>query len=171
MQAQSEGQQKEQPTVVSETEELAVITAYLLNGGTLAKAKKFTAGAMESVYSMSYNLYKSGHYEKAARGFQYLCFYDHWNARNFLCLGACQQMMRLFDDALRTYDYTARIDRTNPLAKAYMGDCYRALGDDYRASIMYESAIEDAIENKFKHPEIIRINKLLKTLKNDEGEQ
>ncbi|MRI32763.1 CesD/SycD/LcrH family type III secretion system chaperone [Endozoicomonas sp. OPT23] len=158
-----------QVTKVPENDELATITEYLLNGGTLAEAKSFSKGALESIYSMSYNQYQSGRYEKAARGFQYLCFYDHWNPRNFLCLGACQQMLRLYGDALKTYEYAARMDKKNPLPKVYMGDCYLALRDEHRARIVYESAIKDADTNHISHAELTRIKNLLATLFDHEG--
>ncbi len=157
-------------THVPDNEELATITEYLLNGGTLAEARNFSKGALETIYSMAYNQYQSGRYEKASRGFQYLCFYDHWNSRNFLCLGACQQMLKLYGDALKTYEYAARMDRKNPLPKVYMGDCYLALKDEHRARIVYQSAIRDAGVNNLNHGELTRIKNLLETLFDHEGD-
>ena len=151
------------------SEQLASITEYLLTGGTLGEVKEVNQATMTSIYNMAYTQYQNGHYDEAAKGFQYLCFYDHWNAEYFLCLGACQQMMRLFGQAIKTFEYAARMDIKNPLAKVYIGDCFLALKQDNNAIVVYQSALRDAAKYKVEHPELVRIKSLLESWKNEGG--
>lgn len=152
-------------------EDLAPVAHFLMDGGTIAEANNITPESLEVIYSMAFNQYQNNHFEEAARGFQYLCFYDHWNSRNFLCLGACQQMMRLFGQAIHTYFYAARLAPENPLPLAYIGDCYLALNKSDKAITAYKTAIEHASKHQFEHAEIQRITNLISTLdvNNDGG--
>ncbi|WP_062266538.1 SycD/LcrH family type III secretion system chaperone [Endozoicomonas arenosclerae] len=160
-----------QPFQAPDSQELATITEYLLTGGTLAEANQMSEGALEAIYTSGYNQYQNGHFEEAARKFQYLCFYDHWNARNFLCLGSCQMMLKSYGQAIRTFEYTARMDITNPLAKVYMADCYMALRERGMAEIIYKSALKDAEKYQFSHLELTRVKNLLQTFEDKQGGQ
>ncbi|WP_257280806.1 MULTISPECIES: SycD/LcrH family type III secretion system chaperone [unclassified Endozoicomonas] len=160
-----------QPLQAPDTQELATITEYLLTGGTLAEANQMSEKGLESIYSHGYNQYQNGHFEEAARIFQYLCFYDHWNARNFLCLGSCQMMLKTYGQAIKTLEYAARMDISNPLAKVYMGDCYLALKERGIAEVVYKSALKDARKHQFTHLELERVENLLQTFEDEKGGQ
>ena len=145
-------------------DQYAKILSYLSKGGTLAKANKISRSSLEATYSMAYNQYTTGHYEEAAKAFQYLCFYDQWNPRNFLCLGACQQMLHLYGQAFATYTFAFRLDASNPLPLIYMADCSLALNRVEKAIEIYKAALNQAENLSFKHKEIKRVETLLATI-------
>ncbi|KEQ17610.1 SycD/LcrH family type III secretion system chaperone [Endozoicomonas numazuensis] len=160
-----------QPFQAPDSQELATMTEYLLTGGTLAEANQMNEKALEAIYAHGYSQYQNGHFEEAARIFQYLCFYDHWNARNFICLGSCQMMLRAYGQAIKTFEYAARMDIKNPLAKVYMGDCYLALKERGIAKVIYKSALKDASKHQFSHLELTRVERLLQTFEDEQGGQ
>ena len=142
----------------------AKILTYLASGGSLAEANNISQGMLETIYGTGYNQYTTGHYEEAARVFQYLCLYDQWNPRNYLCLGACQQMMHLYAQAIQTYTFAFRLDARNPLALIYMADCNLALNRVDKAKEIYKTALKLAKSNDFSHKEVDRADVLLGTL-------
>ena len=144
-----------------ENEHFAEIMAFLANGGTVAQANNISESALESVYIMAHNQYTNSHYEEAAKGFQYLCFYDQWNPRNFLCLGACQQMLRVFGQAIQTYLFAFKLDPTNPLPLIYMADCHMALNKVEKAAKIYRAALDLARETRFAHKEVNKAETIL----------
>lgn len=150
-----------QATSAIDNDHFAEITAFLASGGTVAQANKISEAALESVYSMAYNQYTNGHYEEAAKGFQYLCFYDQWNPRNFLCLGACQQMLRVYGQAIQTYLFAFKLDPASPLPLAYVADCHMALNKTEKAAEIYQAALKLAEETGFTHKEISRAETML----------
>ena len=161
----------EQPLQSVSTDELANLAAFLSKGGTLAKLNNISPDAMEATYTMAYHHYQSGNYEEAVKTFQYLCFYDQWNPRYFLSLGACQQMLRLYGQAIKTYYYAAKLDHANPIPLVYMGNCYKALQQFDKATRVYEAAVELADSNSVQHHDIETIRKKLRAIKNSPEEK
>lgn len=60
---------------------------------SLAEGLGVDRAGLEGFYGVSRNLYASGRYPEAVRGFEMLCLYDHTNADYWLALGRCRQMM------------------------------------------------------------------------------
>ena len=154
-----------------DNEHFAEITAYLASGGTLAQANNISEAALETVYTMAYNQYTNGHYEEAAKGFQYLCFYDQWNPRNFLCLGACQQMLRVYGQAIQTYLFAFKLEPTSPIPLVYMGDCHLALNKVEKAIEIYKAALKLASDTGFTHKEVTRAETILAAIDVDVSEK
>ncbi len=153
-----------------DNEKMAVVMDFLANGGTLAEANDITEQALEATYHMAYNQYTNGHYEEAARGFQYLCFYNQWNPRYFISLGACQQMLKVYGQAIETFTYASRLDPENPLPLVYIGDSYNALHQEERARLAYTAATLLAKKIKFSHKEVSRAENLLFVLEENKKE-
>ncbi|PJE79760.1 Chaperone protein IpgC [invertebrate metagenome] len=116
-------------------------------GGTFKDLKQMSDEAMEAIYSVAYNLYQSGKYAEAQKIFQFLCFYDHFNRKYFMGLGACQQMLKQYDQALEIFAFAVMLDGSDPGAMIYMGDCHLALGDQPMAIQSYEMAMDCAGDN------------------------
>lgn len=151
-------------TQAVDDDQFATIISYLSSGGSLAEANKISRSSLEATYSVAYNQYTSGHYEEAAKAFQYLCFYDQWNPRNFLCLGACLQMLHLYGQAIENYAFAFRLDASNPLPLIYIADCNLALNRVEKAVETYKTALKHAEDLSFRHKEIKRAETLLATI-------
>lgn len=124
--------------------------AFLATGGSIAEANGISEGILNATYSMAYSQYSSGHYYEAAKVFQYLCLFDQWNPRNFVGLGACQEMVQLFDQAVSTFSYAIELDRTAPHPYLYKAKCLLALGRNKEA--------EESLKIGLKFAEALDVN-------------
>ncbi|MGI9276703.1 MAG: tetratricopeptide repeat protein [Endozoicomonas sp.] len=147
----------------------AIFVSYLSKGGNLAKLGNVSTQDLEATYSMAYNKYQGGQYEEAARAFQYLCFYDQWNPRNFICLGACQLMLGVYTQAIQTLSFAFKLDRRNPLPMVYVGDARMALKQLDKAYRAYATALKLAKVTNFQHEEMTRVKSVLSRLNANKG--
>lgn len=115
-------------------------------GGAFKDLKDMSDEAMEAIYSVAYSLYQSGKYDESLKIFQFLCFYDHFNRKYFMGLGACQQMLKNYQGALEVFTFATVLDSEDPRPMVYIGDCHLALGDKEKARQSYETAIKWAGE-------------------------
>ncbi|WP_330926235.1 SycD/LcrH family type III secretion system chaperone [Candidatus Sororendozoicomonas aggregata] len=115
---------------------------HFIQGGTFKDLQKMSDESMEAIYSVAYSLYQSGKYDEAVQIFQFLCFYDHFNKKYFLGLGACQQMLKKYSSAIEIFTLATVLDADDPRAMVYLGDCYLATDNREKAQEAYETAIE-----------------------------
>lgn len=101
----------------------------VFSGGTLRDLKGVTDGEMETLYTIAYNYYTTGHYEDADKLFRFLVRLDHTNAKMWIGLGAVQQVRKEFKDATTSYGYASFLDLENPKPQYYAAQCFLALGD------------------------------------------
>ncbi|WP_201772472.1 SycD/LcrH family type III secretion system chaperone [Endozoicomonas elysicola] len=134
-------------------------------GGTFKDLKNMSDDAMEAIYSVAYNLYQSGKYEEAKKVFQFLCFYDHFNRKYFLGLGACQQMQKQYDSAIEIFSFATILDSDDPRPMMYIGDCHMAKGDKEKAQIAYETSIEWSDGSPEYAKDLERAKNMLENLK------
>lgn len=118
------------------------LTDFFSNGGTFQELKNLSDDTMESVYSVAYNLYQNGKYAEATKVFQFLCFYDHYNAKYYLGLGGCRLMQKEYESAIDFFGFAAAMDTDDPRAMLYIGDCHLAMGDDEAAKIAYQTSAD-----------------------------
>ena len=83
---------------------------FFSQGGTFKDLKNISGDAMEAIYSVAYSLYQSAKYKESLKIFQFLCFYDHFNKKYFMGLGACQQMLKNYDSALEIFTFVTVLD-------------------------------------------------------------
>lgn len=133
-------------------------------GGTFKDLKNMSDDAMEAIYSVAYNLYKGGKYEEAQKVFQFLCFYDHFNRKYFLGLGACQQMQKQYDNAIEIFSFATILDSDDPRPMLYIGDCHMAKGNKEEARLAYETSIEWANNDSEYTQDLERAKNMLKNL-------
>ena len=133
-------------------------------GGTFKDLKDVSDDAMEAIYSVAYNLYQSGKYLEAQKVFQFLCFYDHFNRKYYLGLGACQQMLKQYDKAIEIFSFTTILDSDDPRPMLYIGDCHMAKGDKENARIAYETSLEWASDSEQYFDDIERVKNMLENL-------
>ncbi len=134
------------------------------NGGTFKDLKNMSDEAMEAIYSVAYSLYQSGKYDESLKIFQFLCFYDHFNKKYFLGLGACQQMLKNYESALEIFTFATVLDADDPRPMVYIGDCYLAIDNKEKARHSYETAIEWAGNNSEYAQEKQRAENMLENI-------
>ena len=140
---------------------MAIVGDYMARGGSLAEASNISEEAQEAIYELAYLKYNNGLYEKSARLFQFLCLYNQWNPRFFTGLGACQQMVSLYGEAIDTYLYAISLDANDPHPMIYVGDCYVALEQYQKARLAYRASVLMAHESGTTSPEVSRVEKMI----------
>ncbi|WP_299731955.1 SycD/LcrH family type III secretion system chaperone [uncultured Endozoicomonas sp.] len=140
------------------------LMGFFSKGGTFKDLKDVSDDAMEAIYSVAYNLYQSGKYDEAQQIFQFLCFYDHFNRKYFMGLGACQQMKKEFDKAIEVFSFATLLDSDDPRPMIYIGDCHMGKGDKEKAKIAYETSMDWAGESTDYAQDIERAKNMLENL-------
>ena len=100
---------------------------------TMREFKGITKAEMEAVYSVGFNMYRTGRYEDAGKLFQFLVLFDHLNPKYWLALGAVQQVAKDFKGAVASYAYASFLDLENPKPQLHAAECFLALGDKENA--------------------------------------
>ena len=132
-----------------------MLADYFSRGGTFKELKNLTDESMEAIYSVAFNLYQGGRYDEAKKVFQFLCFYDHYEKKYFLGLGACQMMEQEFETAVELFSFASALDTDDPRAMLYIGDCHMAMGKPAAAKLAYETAVKWAGDQaEFKDEQI-----------------
>ena len=98
--------------------------AYLAQGGTLKTLRNIDEPQLDTVYSVAYSRFNSGHYEDALMMFRHLCLLDHTQYAYFLGLGLAQFELSQFNRAAATLTHAAKLDRSNPEALLIAGKCF-----------------------------------------------
>lgn len=112
------------------TEEVAELVRKMFEtGATLKNLRGLDARDMEVIYSVAHGFYSEGKYEEAERAFQFLCLYDHTNARYWMAFGACEQMLKKYESAIRGYAQSFAFNADDPWPLVRTAECRLALGD------------------------------------------
>ena len=119
-----------------------MLANFMVNGKTLGELKGLTRDNMEAVYSVAYNAYNSGRYKKAHQAFQFLCYFDHLEQKNWMGLGACRQMLKEYPDAVEAYTFAGLLDADDPHPPLQAADCHIAMGNRDAAISGLSTAIE-----------------------------
>ena len=121
--------------IPAETKELVENLAnYFVHGGTLKEAKGLSSTNMEVLYTLGYNLYKSGKSEDAEKVFKLITLLDYGELKYWIALGAVQQSMRKFDAAIKAYQMATLLDSSDPRSQYHAAECFLALGDKENAA-------------------------------------
>ncbi|WP_461535782.1 SycD/LcrH family type III secretion system chaperone [Spongorhabdus nitratireducens] len=152
-----------EPTAASESYDNP-LEEFLARGGTLQQLNGISDEAMEATYSMAHAHYESGNYEQAAEAFQYLCYHDHEEPRYFMGLGACQQMLKTYGQAAKTFFYVAGLDTSDPTPLFAMVDIYLALRNYDKALAVLDEALKVAGKDKRYSNHILRGTMLKKRI-------
>ncbi|MDD7805459.1 MAG: SycD/LcrH family type III secretion system chaperone [Endozoicomonas sp. (ex Botrylloides leachii)] len=137
---------------------------FFSKGGTFKDLKNMSEEAMEAIYSVAYSLYESAKYDESLKIFQFLCFYDHFNKKYFMGLGACQQMLKNYDSAMEIFSFVTVLDSEDPRSMVYLGDCYLALGKNKKAEESYKTAIIWSADNPEYDQERQRATNMLENI-------
>lgn len=81
------------------------------------------------IYAAAYSKYENGKYAEAVNLFRFLTLFDLNSRRNWMGLGAAQQMLKEYDEAIKSYAFAALMDDRDPYVFLYIAHCLIAKGD------------------------------------------
>ena len=101
---------------------------------TMRELKGITKAEMEAVYSVGFNMYRTGRYDDAEKIFRFLVLFDHLEPKYWLGVGAVQQVRKDYQGAIASYGYSSFLDLSNPKPQLHAAECFLALGDKVNAA-------------------------------------
>ena len=101
---------------------------------TMRELKGITKAEMEAVYSVGFNMYRTGRYDDAEKIFRFLVLFDHLEPKYWMGAGAIQQVRKDYNGALASYGYASFLDLQNPKPQLHAAECFLALGDKPNAA-------------------------------------
>ena len=115
------------------SEDLEAITTRVAEhfraGGTLGDLAGITDEQFEAIYATAYRLYGMEQYADAAKVFAYLGMADPYDRRYTLGLGASEQMLKKWDEAIAAYTLCIALDVEDPVPAFHMAECVAGKGD------------------------------------------
>lgn len=101
---------------------------------TLKQIRGISNEELEAVYSLAFSFYNTGRFEEASKLFQFLVLFDHLNQKFWIGLGATQQALKNYQDAVTSYGYASFLKLDNPKPQYHAAECFLALGDKRNAA-------------------------------------
>ena len=101
---------------------------------TMRELKGITKAEMEAVYSVGFNMYRTGRYDDAEKIFRFLVLFDHLEPKYWMGVGAVQQVRKDYQGAIASYGYASFLDLSNPKPQLHAAECFLALGDKANAA-------------------------------------
>ena len=92
--------------------------------------KNYSSEDLSVLYSVAHALYKSGDYEEAIPVFQRLASHEPFSGRNWMGLGACWQMQKDYQEALKSWAMASILNESDPLTHLHAAQCFHALGNE-----------------------------------------
>ena len=109
---------------------------------TLKQLKGVTNAELEAVYTLAFGYYRTGKYDEALKLFQFLVLFDHLNAKYWMGLGAVQQVLKDYQNAVASYGYCSFLKLDNPKPQLHAAECFLAMGDKRNAASSLEALNE-----------------------------
>lgn len=106
----------------------------LLDGEPIKMAKGIDDSQLGAVYSLGYSYYQTGRYDEALKLFKFLVLMDHLSQKYWLALGSAHQMLKNYDDAIKSFAQAALLDLNNPKPMYYAALCHLAKNDKVSAA-------------------------------------
>jgi type III secretion system low calcium response chaperone LcrH/SycD len=121
-------------------EDISRLVDAVTSGVPLAEVTGIGREALESLYTLGYNLYNAGDQESAETVFQALCLYDFNDPRFWMGLGATRQALEKYAPAIDAYSLAAIASALgDPEPIFHSGVCYLKLGDLETAAGAFEA--------------------------------
>lgn len=109
---------------------------------------------LEETYATAYYQYQNGNYSKAMDLFRFLTLSDSGSRRNWIGLGAAQQMLKEYDAAIQSFVFAALMDNKDPYVYFYLAQCLFAKGE-ISLGLWTLGALERAAENQIKYKNLL----------------
>ena len=110
------------------------VKALIKDSATLKQLKGVTNAELEAVYTLAFGYYRTGKFEEALKLFQFLVMFDHLNAKYWMGLGAVQQVLKDYQNAVISYGYCSFLKLDNPKPQLHAAECFLAMGDKRNAA-------------------------------------
>ena len=120
----------------------------IADGGTLKDVRGLSDKDIEAIYAVGFNFYNQAKYDQAEPMFQFACMYAHDQARYWMALGNCRQMVKNYQGAIDAYGFAYIQDITNPWSAIQAAICYLALQNKEFAAQSLELAEKTIANNK-----------------------
>jgi type III secretion system low calcium response chaperone LcrH/SycD len=120
----------------------------LMTGGNLYTLRGMTEQDVEAVYALGHTHYTTGNYNEAENIFRGLCLLNHLSQRNWLGLGAAQQMQKKYQPALSSYSYAQVLDMMDPRPLMHIYECLMGMQEYPKAM----EALEGLMKLTAKEP-------------------
>ena len=101
---------------------------------TMRELKGITKAEMEAVYSVGFNMYRTGRYDDAEKIFRFLVLFDHLEPKYWMGVGAIQQVRKDYQGAIASYGYASFLNLKNPKPQLHAAECFLAMGDKVNAA-------------------------------------
>ena len=101
---------------------------------TMRELKVISKAEMEAVYSVGFNMYRTGRYDDAEKIFRFLVLFDHLEPKYWMGVGAVQQVRKDYQGAIASYGYASFLDLKNPKPQLHAAECFLAMGDKVNAA-------------------------------------
>ena len=109
---------------------------------------RFSAAALEAVYSMAYHLLQQGQHERAMRLFAFLTLYAPTDARHLAGLAAAHQLAGNYAQALQLYSLAAYLQPDRPAFVLRMAECFLRLDGLSAAQALLQLVVRHGQENR-----------------------
>jgi len=126
-----------------------------LNLSLMLKDNLNSQKALAALYTMGYQLYENGKYQKAADVFRVLTVLDQSERKYWLGLGASFHMQKEYDRALQSYGYAALLNENDPYAHFHAAECFLSQGKKENGYHVLEVAKSVALLNKEKYNHLL----------------
>ena len=111
------------------------------NGRTYQDFTQLTPQSMEAIYMVAYNQYNAGKYEEAEKIFQLLSLLNHFDKRYWTGLGACREMQKKYEAAIKAFGFLVMLDMQDPVPQLLCAKCFMAQGKMDEAQGALEATI------------------------------
>lgn len=101
----------------------------MLKGRTAREVLELPADEMESIYSLAYQKYRHGEYQKAVDLFRYLMVLDSACFKYILGLAASLHRLEEYQGAANHYLLASFYEPSNPIPYFHGAECYLRLGN------------------------------------------
>jgi len=118
------------------------VEALIKENATLKQLKGVSNEELEAVYALAFGYYRTGKYDEALKLFQFLVLFDHLNAKFWMGLGAVQQVLKDYQNAVVSYGYCSFLKLDNPKPQLHAAECFLAMGDKRNAASSLEALNE-----------------------------
>jgi type III secretion system low calcium response chaperone LcrH/SycD len=126
---------------------LDALARHLLEeSGTVGQIHGIGPDELEALYAFAHSLYNQARWPEALSAFNFLSIQDHLDRRHHMGRGACLQMLRRHEEALRAYSLAFLLEMTDPVVSFHIGECLIALGRREDAQVALDAAADAAAD-------------------------
>lgn len=141
-------------------EGIAKLIENIENGSAIEK-KELSQDMIDSLYNYAYHFYKSSKYAEAKSFFRFLTLININTAKYWMGLGASQQMLKDYDEAIASYKIAMVLNDQDPYVYFVIADCYILQGLTEKGLEVLDEAVklfgtQDKYKKLIDHIDLIR---------------